>query len=194
MKTFQIAKVRPPTENYSLAIKTHEYCPWGKCEFCPSILFSQSNKFKRRTLKDIKKDIKSARTLYDFLATKTGFRRFAVMQMVSRYPKLKECLIHLFYWNKLSDARICFLGGANPLLYRQEFLAEILRYISELFPSVQRITSYGRTRTAAKKGVSYFKNLHIAGLDRIHVGLESGCNSVLEFVNKGAEAKDHILV
>ena len=67
-----------------------------------------------------------------------------------------------------------------------------MSYLKENFHTIKRITSYGRTRTAAKKGVAYFKTLHDAGLDRIHVGLESGSDNVLQYMNKGTTGELHV--
>ncbi len=63
MEQFQIARVRPPTENFSLAINTYFFCPWGKCTFCPNNLFHETIKFRRRTLEEIKNDIDNAALL-----------------------------------------------------------------------------------------------------------------------------------
>ena len=189
---FEIAAVRPPTENFSLAINTHFYCPHGKCAFCPSKLFSPTPKFQRRTLDEIKSDIDNAKQLNDILLKFGNVNQFSIMQMISRYPLLRECSIHLAYWHLYSDARTSFLGGANPLIYKQEFLSEILDHMRDVFPSINRITSYGRTRTAAKKGAQFFSKLNEAGLDRIHVGLESGSDKVLEIMNKGTTSELHV--
>ncbi|MCX5852208.1 MAG: radical SAM protein, partial [Deltaproteobacteria bacterium] len=59
-------------------------------------------------------------------------------------------------------------------------------------PTVTRITSYGRSKTAAKKSVEEYRVLREAGLSRIHIGLESGGDRILAFMNKGVTAADHI--
>ena len=116
----------------------------------------------------------------------------SIMRAISRSPSLSDCILHLGYWHAYSNASTAFLGGANPLLYRKEFLKTVMTHLKKKFPSINRITSYGRTRTAAKKGSSFFKVLHEAGLDRIHVGLESGSNNVLKFMNKGTTSEFHV--
>ncbi|MFX1274594.1 MAG: radical SAM protein [Promethearchaeota archaeon] len=193
MDGFQIASVRPPTENFSLAISTHFYCPHGKCAFCPSQLFSQTPKFQRRTLDEILNDIDNAARLDQMLLQSDGTIETSILHAISRFPALRDCIIHLAYWHAYSNGTTAFLGGANPLLYKKEFLKDVMTHLKIKFPSINRITSYGRTRTAAKKGSSFFKTLQEAGLDRIHVGLESGSNKVLELMNKGTTSEYHIL-
>ena len=189
MQEFQIARVRPPTENFSLSISTHFSCPWGKCEFC---LGGSSREFKRRTLEEIKNDIDNASILNESLLNNGFLDQKAILRIISKYPKLAQCVNHLAYWHLYANSSTVFLGGANPLLYKSDFLKDILVYWKNKIPSIRRITSYGRTRTAAKKGSSYFKELNEAGLDRIHVGLESGSDNVLNFMNKGATKEQHI--
>ncbi len=192
MREFQIATVRPPTESFSLSINTHEYCPWGKCAFCPGVLFLETRKFKRRTLEEIKNDIENAATLNNFLLESGYINQITIINAISKYPKLRDCIIHLAYWHRYTNATTAFLGGANPLIYKSEFLRDVLIHLKEDFSSINRITSYGRTKTSSKKNVAYFKELHEVGLDRIHVGLESGSDNVLKFVNKGVTSEEHI--
>ena len=192
MEEFQIARVRPPTENFSLAISTHFYCPWGKCAFCPSSLFHTIPKFKRRTLDDIKNDIDNAVVLNSYLL-QHGADQQTMIEAITKFPKLQQCIMHLACWYLYTGATTAFLGGANPLLYSSEFLKDVIIYLKKKFSFISRITSYGRTKSASKKDASYFKTLHEAGLDRIHVGLESGSDNVLKFVNKGVTSAEHVL-
>lgn len=192
MDGFQIARVRPPTENFSLSINTHFFCPWGKCAFCPGFLFYEEKKFQRRTVDEIKKDIDNASELNNFLLQLDYGDQSKIMGAISKYPNLTECIIHLLYWHRYSNASTAFLGGTNPLCYKSNFLKEILIYLQKRFAGITRITSYGRTKTASKKNSAYFRELNEAGLNRIHVGLESGSDRVLEFVNKGVCSNEHI--
>ncbi|MFX1376957.1 MAG: radical SAM protein [Promethearchaeota archaeon] len=190
MKDFQIATVRPPTENFSLSISTHFSCPWGRCAFC---LGGTKQKFKRRTLEEIMEDIDSAVALNEYMLNFGYLDHVKILETINKYPKLSQCINHLVYWHLYTNASTGFLGGSNPLLYKCNFLENILYYWKQKVPTIRRITCYGRTRTAAKKGHVYFSKLHNAGLDRIHVGLESGSNTVLEFMNKGATSEEHII-
>jgi len=85
-----------------------------------------------------------------------------------------------------------FLQDANSIIMKTEELIEVLEYIKIKFPLVDRITSYGRSKTAAKKSADEFKKMRDAGLNRVHVGMESGYDPVLEFIKKGETAADHI--
>jgi radical SAM superfamily enzyme YgiQ (UPF0313 family) len=68
----------------------------------------------------------------------------------------------------------------------------MLTYLKKVFPSIERITTYSRAKTIARKSLAELQDLHVAGLSRIHVGLESGYDPLLEIVRKGVTAREHI--
>lgn len=88
--------------------------------------------------------------------------------------------------------RTVFLQDANPLLTRPDDLVRILDSIRVLFPNVERITAYARSHTLARRPSEALRRLREAGLDRLHVGLESGCNEVLALVAKGSTRDEQI--
>jgi radical SAM superfamily enzyme YgiQ (UPF0313 family) len=85
-----------------------------------------------------------------------------------------------------------FLQDANSLILKTTDLLAILDFLREKFLQIKRITSYCRSHTATRKTVDEFEQLKKAGLSRIHIGMESGCDEVLSLINKGVTASDHI--
>jgi radical SAM superfamily enzyme YgiQ (UPF0313 family) len=81
--------------------------------------------------------------------------------------------------------RTAFIGDANPLDLDTDFLVTVLTHLREKFPRVDRVTSYARASSLQKKSVEDLLAIHEAGLDRVHVGLESGSNKILKFQMKG---------
>jgi radical SAM superfamily enzyme YgiQ (UPF0313 family) len=81
--------------------------------------------------------------------------------------------------------RTAFIQDANSLVMETDDLARVLSRVKESFPSVQRVTSYARARTVARKSVEELRQLHEAGLSRLHIGLESGYGPLLEYMQKG---------
>jgi hypothetical protein len=71
-------------------------------------------------------------------------------------------------------------------------LVEVIKFLKETLPTITQITSYGRSKTAAKKKPEELKALHDAGLSRLHIGLESGYDPLLEYMDKGVTAAEHI--
>ncbi len=57
---------------------------------------------------------------------------------------------------------------------------------------MERVTSYARSQTVARIADEDLARLRAAGLNRIHIGLESGCDAVLERVRKGADQATHV--
>jgi radical SAM superfamily enzyme YgiQ (UPF0313 family) len=89
--------------------------------------------------------------------------------------------------------RSAFLQDADPLTTKPDDLVEILKGLRERFPRVERITTYARTQTLRRKPLEDLRRVREAGLDRVHVGLESGSDRVLELIRKGVTQEDHIL-
>ena len=55
------------------------------------------------------------------------------------------------------------------------------------------LIQYARSKTAARKSLTELKELHEAGLSRLHVGLESGYDEVLQDMKKGVTAEEQII-
>jgi radical SAM superfamily enzyme YgiQ (UPF0313 family) len=85
-----------------------------------------------------------------------------------------------------------FIQDANSIIMKTDDLVQVLSYIKEQFPVVNRITSYCRSHTAAKKSVEELEMLKESGLTRIHIGMESGYDPLLKFMSKGVTAAEHI--
>jgi radical SAM superfamily enzyme YgiQ (UPF0313 family) len=84
-----------------------------------------------------------------------------------------------------STVRSAFLQDADSLVLSAEDIISILRHLKGKFPSIERITTYARSRTLCRKSVDDLKRMKDAGLTRIHTGMESGSARVLEMLKKG---------
>ena len=85
-----------------------------------------------------------------------------------------------------------FIQDANSLVIKPDQLVRILRHLRSRFPWVDRITSYARSHTVARISDDHLRQMREAGLNRIHMGLESGSDQVLAMIHKGADKRIHI--
>ena len=88
------------------------------------------------------------------------------------------------------QARTVFIADSDSLAMKN--IEEIIRHIKDRFPSAERITSYARAKTLMHLGAARLTKLRDAGLTRVHVGLESGDESTLAFLQKGATPQEMI--
>ncbi|MEW6440216.1 MAG: radical SAM protein [bacterium] len=91
------------------------------------------------------------------------------------------------YWGDLP--KTAFLGDADPLERPVAFLAPILDRLRERFPGLVRVTAYARASSLYRKSPEELETLARHGLDRVHVGLETGCDALLRFHKKGISQK-----
>jgi len=107
-------------------------------------------------------------------------------------PNIKDNFNHILSW-RAGGGQTCFMGDADFLILKPDYLAEAIDEIRINFPTIRRFTVYGRTKTAASvRTLKELKEYRKAGLDRVHFGLESGSNAVLKFVNKGVTGDEHV--
>lgn len=85
----------------------------------------------------------------------------------------------------IPDIRKIFLADGNPMVLATEKLKRILDKISKTFPKVRRVTTYALPRDIISKTPEELKLLQESGLKMIYVGIESGDDEVLKFINKG---------
>ncbi len=86
----------------------------------------------------------------------------------------------------------CFLQDGNSFIMKTGELVEMLSFLKQHFPTLKRISSYGRARTIARKTPDELKEICAAGLNTLYCGMESGSDTVLKKVGKGSTAADMI--
>jgi len=192
---FEQGPIRPPSEATSLLIRVTRNCPWNKCAFCHTY---RGSKFELRSVEEVKKDIQSMKDIADEimnLSSKWGEGGNVNRNVLRQIYNSRDCYNDFLYtvaaWLYFGGENV-FLQDANSLILKTADLLAILDFLREKFPAIKRITSYCRSHTAARKTVIEFEQLKKAGLSRIHIGMESGCDEVLSFIHKGVTASDHI--
>jgi radical SAM superfamily enzyme YgiQ (UPF0313 family) len=88
--------------------------------------------------------------------------------------------------------RTVFIGDSNSLVVKTEMLVKILNTLFSSFPHIERVTSYARSKTIAKKPLEDLIKIHQAGLTRLHVGLETGDRELLKEIEKGATPEEMV--
>jgi hypothetical protein len=92
-----------------------------------------------------------------------------------------------------SGMKSVFLQDANTLVIKPDDLVAILEYLRLVFPQVERVTSYARSHSIARISDADMARLAAAGLNRIHIGMESGADAVLDFIKKGVDKETHVV-
>ena len=190
---FELGPIRPPSEAYSLLIRATRNCPWNRCQFCPVY---KGSKFELRQVKEIIKDIEAVEAISESIkeiAWKMGYgnRVREVAAMFSNQPQYGQCVRHVALW-LATGGKSAFLQDSNTLIMRTPELTQVITFLRKTFPKLNRVTTYGRSHTAARKSLAELKELQDAGLDRIHIGLETGYDPLLAYMEKGCTAKNHI--
>ena len=176
---FESGPIRPPSEAYSLLLRVTRNCPWNRCLFCPVY---KNEKFSRRSVVEVVGDIDCMAAWRDEIRSRSWRLGFggkldkkalqAIYQEDPNTPMLYSLLLF-----QLGGGRTVFLQDADSLMIKTEELVKILKHLREKFP---------------KKNIEELKEIRAAGLDRIHIGLESGADAVLEIVCKGASQAEEV--
>lgn len=188
---FEQGPIRPPSEAGSLLVRLTRNCPWNRCLFCP---IYKSEKFSRRNLEDINNDISAmAETVCQIklISKKMGFGGEITRPVLTLIQAENPHLFHIAYW-LYNGAHNVFLQDGDSLHLPLADLVEILQNLKLNFPTITRITTYARSKTLLKFSVADLQQLKENGLSRIHVGLESGNDKVLELMKKGVTGEQHI--
>ena len=195
---FELGPIRPPSEAQSILLRLTRNCPWNKCAFCPVY---KGEKFSPRSVDEVKKDIDAMSRIRDLIMDKIKAldmdehdHRCAVHAVKHLIPESgipEEYLRQVAFW-MYYGMKSLFLQDADSLVLKTERVVEVLNYVREKFPMIERITSYSRAKTLSIKSIEELKSLRAAGLNRIHIGMESGSDRVLELVCKGVTQDEQI--
>ncbi len=188
---FEQGPIRPPSEAGSLLLRVTRNCPWNRCLFCPVY---KNEKFSKRSIEEIKKDIFAiveAAEEVKAVSEASGLNGNIDRQVVAKIQSERPELLQVAFWLYQGSENV-FLQDGDSLLLPVDQLTEILELLIAKFPTIKRITSYARSKTLLKRNIEELQRLKKAGLNRIHVGLESGNDQVLDFMKKGVTGAEHI--
>jgi hypothetical protein len=190
---FEQGPIRPPSEANSLLIRVTRNCPWNRCTFCPVY---KGSRFSLRPVDHVIKDIDLLSRLIAIMkeaGEKTGYINQAEINRQARNLNSNELQAYhaAFNWMAAGMESV-FIQDANSLIIKPSDLMKILKHLKNRFPWIKRITSYARSHTIARIKDEDMMAIGDAGLNRIHIGLESGADAVLKMVQKGASQEVHI--
>lgn len=100
-------------------------------------------------------------------------------------PEIKKDILAAKEYFNGHPFETCFLQDGDSFVMKTKDLVEILETLRNAFPSLRRISSYGRAQTMVKKTPSAMKEIFDAGLNKLYCGMESGSAQVLKKVKKG---------
>lgn len=160
---------RPPYEASSLLLEVTAGCTHHKCKFC-TLYHDLPFKFRMSPLEDVENDLQEAQLWStDPIAMLT-----ARLQGIPKPERIQRA----------------FLTGANPFVLKYERLMAIADLIRQYVPSIKTIGCFARITDVTLKSDEELASLHRAGYDGLTIGIETGDDEALQFMNKGYAAAD----
>ncbi len=184
MIQFETPPFRPPSEAQSLLVRATRNCPWNRCAFCYGMHWNRQ-KLELRPVEDIKQDIRNMKALADEIiawAEQNNYR-----DQIERVAASNGIL-----WLTNEGVKTAFIGDSDSLIMKTPDLLEVVEFMHRTFPTLERVTSYARAKTVLSKSQDELAQLRQAGLTRLHLGLETGDDELLKFIDKGATAEEMI--
>jgi len=190
---FEQGPIRPPSEARSLLVRVTRNCHWNRCAFCPVY---KGARFSIRPVEHVLADLDTIAAHLEKLSMISAgpglLMEEDARELFRSLPRAESLSFHAALSWFLAGQESIFLQDADCLVVRPPRLLRILNYLKGLFPSVQRITAYSRSDTIDRIAAEDLNSLKEAGLNRIHIGMESGSDRVLELVRKGVTKEIHI--
>lgn len=191
---FEVGPIRPPSEAESLLIRVTRNCPWNKCRFCGLYKgTSFSVRPKEHVLKDIDLVKKCVDMIRDYKSETDNDRDRKIDEFTDGLGESGMWAYQSALMWMRNGMKSVFIQDANSMVIKADDMVEILNYLRAIFPAIERITTYARSHTIARMDEDDLKRIAKAGLNRIHIGMESGCDKVLELVEKGVVKEQHVL-
>jgi len=199
--SFELGPIRPPSEggSYSLLLRATRNCSWNRCNFCRGLSFGKQ-KLQLRTVEEVKRDIDTIEAISSeikAISWQLGYggriNGNVGAAIIQASPDLdtNQSFVVVFNWLYFG-AKTVFIQDADSLIMRTGDLIEIVKYLKQTFPTIDRVTSYARMKTVFRKSLEELKELNKAGLSRLHCGMESGDDELLLYIDKGVTSEEQI--
>jgi len=155
--------IRPPSEHASYFLPLTRGCSNNTCTFCGYY----GSRLGMREVDDVKEEI-DAMALY--------------LQHGVHLPTMPDIVYAVLQgW----DGRRVFLQDGDALVYPFARLREVMDYLNEKFPDLERVGTYGTPQDILRKSLDELRTLGELKLGIVYMGVESGDDRVLQKVGKG---------
>lgn len=178
--TFETGPIRPPSEAGSYLLRLTRNCPWNRCLFCRTY---KRQRFELREVEEIEADIDAMARIRDRLLARAASGSEVAVTTDHEWM-VGNALAH--------GGATAFLQDADSLVMQPDRVRRVLDHFRHRFPEVTRITTYARSRTVARLTPQDLESYRARGLTRIHIGMETGHDPLLNLICKGATAALHI--
>ncbi|MCI8594539.1 MAG: radical SAM protein [Oscillospiraceae bacterium] len=160
---------RPPYEASSLLLEVTAGCTHHKCKFC-TLYHGLPFPFKLTPLDVIEQDLQEAQ-----------------LRLTDPMALLSARLQGL---PRVDAPQRVFLTGANPFVLNFERLTAISALIHQYLPAVNSIGCFARITDITAKTDAELAALRATGYDGLTIGMETGDDDALRFMEKGYAAFD----
>lgn len=162
--------IRPPSEWDSYFLPLTSGCSNNTCAFCGYY----GSKLQMRDVDEVKSEI-DALSLY--------------MRSGVSLPNVPNVVYAVAQgW----DGKRVFLQDGDALVYPFPKMKEVLKYLNEKLPSVERIASYATPQDILRRSHDQLKELKGLKLSIFYMGVESGYDEVLKNIVKGANRQEMV--
>ena len=86
----------------------------------------------------------------------------------------------------MPDTTRVFLADGDALNLSTNYMIQIVEYIYQKFPNLERVSCYAMPMNLLKKTPEELNMMNKAGLNRLYLGIETGNDIILKKVTKGA--------
>lgn len=161
---------RPPSEWMSYYLPLTNGCSNNTCIFC----YYYGSKLQVRDVEEVKAEIDALHL----------FKTRGLM------PPDMDRTVHILasQW----DGRRVFLQDGDALVYPFPKLLEVLDYLNEKFPKLERIAVYATAQDILRRSVEELRQLGERKLNILYIGLESGDDEILRDIGKNTTAAEMI--
>jgi len=85
-----------------------------------------------------------------------------------------------------------FLADGDALVIDTDYMLQILNFLYEKFPALERVSAYANPANLLKKSKEDLQRIRKAGLQMLYFGIETGDDELLVKIKKGATAHELI--
>jgi radical SAM superfamily enzyme YgiQ (UPF0313 family) len=162
--------VRPPSEHASYYLPLTSGCSNNTCTFC----MSYGVKLHVRDIAEVKQEI-DAVALF--------------LEHEIRLPNIPDVV---YYIARQWDGQHVFLLDGDALVYPFPKLLEVLQYLKQKLPTVDRVAAYATAKDVLRLSVEQLQELKKVNLKLLFVGLESGDSEILEKIGKNTSPEEMV--